>query len=41
MKIYITSDDRNKYMDDDESAIFPKQRVGKLYNTKYQKNYLN
>ena len=41
MKIYITSDDRNKYMDDDESAIFPKQRVGKLYNTKYQRTYLN
>ena len=37
---YITSDDRNKYMDDDGSGIFP-QKVRKLYNEKYQKIYYN
>ena len=28
-------------MDDDGSGIFPKQRVRKLYNAKYQKTYSN
>ena len=34
---YITSDDRKKYMDDYGSGVLPKQKVRKLYNTKYQK----
>ena len=38
---YITSDDRNKYIDDDRSGVFPKQNVRKRYNTKYQKTYSN
>ena len=38
---YINTDDRNKYIDDDGSGIFPKQRVRKLYNAKYQDTYRN
>ena len=41
MKIYITSDDRKNYIDDDGGGIFPKQKVRKLYNAKYQKTYSN
>ena len=28
---YITSDDRRKYMDDDGSGVYPKQKVRELY----------
>ena len=28
-------------MDDDGSSIFPKQKVGNIYNAKYQKTYYN
>ena len=38
---YITSDNKNKYIDDDGSHVFPKQKVRKLLNTKYQKIYSN
>ena len=38
---YITSDDRKKYIDDDGSGVFPKQKVIKRYNAKYQKTYSN
>ena len=38
---YITSDDKKKYMDDDGSGIFPKQKVVKIYNAKYQNIYYN
>ena len=34
-------DDRKKYIDDDGSGIFPKQRVRLIYNDKYQKTYYN
>ena len=37
----ITSDDKNKYIDDGGSRIFLKQKVRKLYNAKYQKTYYN
>ena len=36
---YITSNDKSKYIDDDGSGVFPKQKVIKLYNTKYQLTY--
>ena len=36
---YITSDDRNKYIDDDGSGVFPKQKVRKLYNAKCKNTY--
>ena len=38
---YITSDNRKKYLDNDRSDVFPKQKFRKLYNEKYQKNYSN
>ena len=38
---YITSDDDNKYIGDDGSGVFSKQRVRNQYNAKYQKNYSN
>ena len=37
---YITSDDRNRYMYNYGSGIFPK-KVKKIYNAKYQKTYSN
>ena len=30
-----------KYIDDDMRGVFPKQKVRKLHNTKYQKTYSN
>ena len=38
---YITSDDKDKYIDDDRGGVFPKQKVRKLYNARYQKTYSN
>ena len=38
---YITSNYRKKYIENDGSGVFPKQRVRNKYNTKYQKNYSN
>ena len=38
---YITSDDKKKYIYDDESHIFIKQKVGNFYSAKYQKIYYN
>ena len=38
---YTTSDDNKKYIDDYGSGVFPKQKVRKLYNTKYQKTSSN
>ena len=38
---YIKSDDRKKYIDDDGSGIFPKQKVENIYNEKYQTTYYN
>ena len=35
----MKSDERNKYIDDDRSGIFPKQKIRQLYNAKYQKKY--
>ena len=41
MKIYIASDDRKIYMDDDGSGVFPKIKNYKLCNEKYQKTHSN
>ena len=38
---YITSGDINKYIDDDGSGVFLKQKVRKRYNARYQKTYSN
>ena len=38
---YVKSDDRKKYIDDDGSGIFPKQKVENIYNEKYQTTYYN
>ena len=38
---YITSDDRKKCLDNDESGVFPKQKVGNICNEKHQKTYSN
>ena len=32
---YISSDNKKKYIDDDESVVFTKQRVRKIYHSKY------
>ena len=37
----ITSDDGKKYIDDDGSAFFSKNKVRKRYNEKYQNTYAN
>ena len=41
MKIYISSKNKRKYIDDDGSGFFPKQDVRKKYNSKYQLTYSN
>ena len=38
---YINTYYRKKYIDDDGSGIFPKQKARKLYNEKYQEKYGN
>ena len=38
---YITPYDKKKYIDDDGSDVFPKKKVIKVYNAKYQNNYSN
>ena len=38
---YINTDDREKYINDDGSGIFPKQKVGNIYNAKYLDTYGN
>ena len=38
---YITLDDKKKYINDDGSGLFPKQKFRKEYNEQYQKNYSN
>ena len=38
---YITSDGKNKYVDDYGSDVFPKKKVRNLYNTKYKNTYSN
>ena len=38
---YITSYDRNKYIDDDRVGVSPKYKVRNLYNAKYKTTYSN
>ena len=38
---YISSENRKKKNDDDESGVFPKKQVRKMYNSKYQLTYSN
>ena len=38
---YIKSENRNKYIDDDGTGIFPKQTVGQIYNENYLKTCFN
>ena len=38
---YISSEKKTKYIDDDGSDVFPKQKVRKMYNSKYQLTYSN
>ena len=37
----LKSDDRKKYIDDNGSGIFPKQKVKLFYNARYQEEYSN
>ena len=41
MKIYISSKNRLKYIDDDGSGVLPKLLVRKKYNSRYQKTHSN
>ena len=38
---YISLEYKKKYIDDDGSGVFPKQKDRKLYNSKHQKTYPN
>ena len=38
---YISSEHRKHFIGDDGSGVFPKQQVGKKYNSKYKLTYSN